>query len=308
MSQITFSVIINCKNSEKYIRESVRSVLDQSFQDFELIIIDNNSSDSTSEIINSVNDLRIRYFNTKCDLSLGSARNFGISKANGSFIGFLDSDDFWHSKKLEKSLAQFNRKEIVFSYSNVNYFNEKESFKLYGESNSFSKRIFNDLLINYNLCISSCIFSKDFLKRLDYYFDSQLEVCEDYDFFLRLSHLGDVKYTNEVLVNYRIHSNNLTKIKRLLFFKEKEKIINSLYLNFVIDSKSLNRLLSSNKIDEAKYFWKQNKTKDAISLALKVKQLNFSSKFFYLVLFLFKYKFVLQVYSLFKTKKIDIEV
>ena len=308
MNKTIFSVIINCKNSEKYIKEAVNSVLNQSFEDFEIIIIDNNSIDSTADIINSLNDLRIKYFNTNIDLNLGDARNFGLTKSVGKFIGFLDSDDLWHNRKLEKSFLQLNNKDTVFAYSNVNYFNEKESFKLYPKYKSFSKNIFNDLLTNYNLCISSCIFSRIFLNKMNTFFDPNLEVCEDYDFFLRLSNLGLVKYTDEVLVNYRIHSTNLTKTKRLLFFKEKEFIINKLNLLFGLESKILKHLLLFNRLDEAKYFWKQDKIRKAINLLRKNKHLSLALKLFYSVIFCFNYSFILRVYSLFKHKKIDMEV
>ena len=308
MNKTIFSVIINCKNSEKYINEAVNSVLNQSFEDFEIIIIDNNSIDSTSDIINSLNDLRIKYFNTNIDLNLGDARNFGLNKSVGKFIGFLDSDDLWHNRKLEKSFLQLSNKDTVFAYSNVNYFNEKENFKLYPKNKSFSKNIFNDLLINYNLCISSCIFSRFFLNKMKSFFDPNLEVCEDYDFFLRLSNLGLVNYTDEVLVSYRIHSANLTKTKRLLFFKEKELIINKLNLLFGLESRILKHLLLFNKLDEAKFFWKQDKIRKAINLLRKNKHLSLPLKLFYSFIFCFKYSFILRVYSLFKHKKIDMEL
>ena len=113
MTDITFSVIINCKNSEKYLKEAVDSVLDQSYENFEIIIVDNNSKDSTSKIIKSLGDFRIKYFKLNNSLSLGEARNFGLKNSNGKFIGFLDSDDFWHCEKLEKSLIQFNNDQIA---------------------------------------------------------------------------------------------------------------------------------------------------------------------------------------------------
>ena len=308
MTDITFSVIINCKNSEKYLKEAVDSVLDQSYENFEIIIVDNNSKDSTSKIIKSLGDFRIKYFKLNNSLSLGEARNFGLKNSNGKFIGFLDSDDFWHCEKLEKSLIQFNNDQIALVYSNVNYFNEKDSFQLYSNLKPFSKFIFNDIINNYNLCISSCVFSRMYLNKMDQLFDLNLEVCEDFDFFLRLSRLGEADYIDEVLVNYRIHSNNLTKTKRLLFFEEKEYVINKLISQFQLKQKMVKSLFFENKLDKAKYYWKTNKNNRAIKLILKSSPSNHLLKMFYFILFLFRYNFILKVYSLFKYKNLDIEI
>lgn len=306
MTDITFSVIINCKNSEKYLKEAVDSVLDQSYENFEIIIVDNNSKDNTSKIIQSIVDPRIKYFKLNKDLSLGEARNFGILNSNGKYIAFLDSDDFWHKEKLKKSLDQFINNKIALTYSNVNYFNENSSFNLYTGFSSFSKNIFEDLLKTYNLCISSCVFNRIHINKMDYLFDPKLEVCEDLDFFLRLSNLGSANYVDEVLVYYRIHSNNLTKTKRLLFFKEKDYIFQKLAKNF--SSKILKNLFFKNKLDKAKYFWKIDKNKESIKIILNSDAPNIFVKYFFSGLFLFKYSFILKIYSFFYSKKIDIEI
>ena len=306
MTDITFSVIVNCKNSEKYLKEAVDSVLDQSYENFEIIIVDNNSKDNTSKIIQSIVDPRIKYFKLNKDLTLGEARNFGILNSNGKYIAFLDSDDFWHNEKLKKSLSQFINNKIALAYSNVSYFNENSSFNLYSGLSSFSKIIFEDLLKNYNLCISSCVFNRIHINKLDYLFDPKLEVCEDLDFFLRLSNLGFANYVDEVLVYYRIHSNNLTKRKRLLFFKEKEYIFKKLAKNF--RPKILKNLFFENELDKAKYFWKIDKNKESIKIILNSDAPNIFFKSFFSGLFLFKYSFILKIYSFFKNKKIDIEI
>ena len=306
MPDITFSVIINCKNSEKYLKEAVDSVVNQSYEIFEIIIIDNNSKDNTSKIIQSIVDPRIKYFKLNKDLTLGEARNFGILNSNGKYIAFLDSDDFWHKEKLKKSLSQFINNKIALAYSNVSYFNENSSFNLYSGLPSFSKIIFEDLLKNYNLCISSCVFDRIHINKMDYLFDPKLEVCEDLDFFLRLSNLGFANYADEILVYYRIHSNNLTKRKRLLFFKEKEDIFKKLAKNF--SSKILKNLFFENELDKAKYFWKIDKNKESIKIILNSDAPNIFVKYFFSGLFLFKYSFILKIYSFFKKKKIDIEI
>lgn len=308
MPNILFSVIINCKNSEEYLEIAIQSVLNQSFKKFELIIVDNNSNDKTEIICKSFYDARIRYFNTKKNLNLGEARNFGIKKAKGNYIGFLDSDDYWNKDKLKKTLNQFKYKNVVFAYSNVNYFNNILTSKLYSNVAPFSKNIYHDLLKNYNLCISSCVINSNYVGQLTHLFDNNLEVCEDFDFFIRLSYMGNVNYINDVLVNYRIHSNNLTKTKRFLFFEEKNLIIKKLNSSLDIEPTLYNRLLCKNDLDKSKYLWKINKNQDAINQIFNSRFLKYSYKIFYSILFLFNYNFIKKIYSFFKNKKIDIDI
>ncbi|HBC5517211.1 TPA: glycosyltransferase family 2 protein, partial [Proteus mirabilis] len=98
------SIIMPCFNSEKYISEAIESVLKQTYSNFELIIIDDNSTDSTLKIINSFRDNRITIISFDENQGAGVARNKGIEVANGRFIAFLDSDDLWSKNKLEAQI------------------------------------------------------------------------------------------------------------------------------------------------------------------------------------------------------------
>ena len=161
---IKFSVIVNCKNSQEYLKDCLDSILNQSYEHFELIIIDNNSIDSTFEIINTFDDERIKYFNTKKDLSLSAARNIGIKFSTGSYIGFLDSDDLWHKNKLKETRKTIDLYDSSIIYSNVIYFNEKQSQKHYSINKPFNSNIFEQQCKNYDLCFSSCIINRLYLK------------------------------------------------------------------------------------------------------------------------------------------------
>ena len=89
------SIIINCFNGERFLREAIDSVIAQTYSNWELIFWDNQSTDSTANIVRSYHDDRIRYFYAPEHTSLGEARNLALEKANGVYIGFLDSDDKW---------------------------------------------------------------------------------------------------------------------------------------------------------------------------------------------------------------------
>ena len=304
--KIKFSVIVNCKNSQEYLKDCLDSILNQSYEDFELIIIDNNSIDSTFKIINTFNDERIKYFNTKKDLSLGAARNLGIRHSSGSYIGFLDSDDLWHKNKLEETRKTIELYDSSIIYSNVSYFNEKKSQKLYSNDKSFNSNIFEQQIESYNLCISSCIINKFYLLKLDFYFDEKLEVCEDYDLFLRLLMQQSASYIPEVLTRYRIHQNNLTKKKRFLFFEERNFVVERLKKVYHLSDFLYNRMINQILFDKCIAFWKEKNNFKALSLLIFNSKLNIYKKVYYSLIFLIPYKLVSPLFEILKLKEIDI--
>jgi len=304
--EIKFSVIVNCKNSQEYLNDCLESILNQSHKNFELIIIDNNSIDSTFNIINTFNDERIKYYNTERDLSLGAARNLGIKYSTGSYIGFLDSDDLWHKNKLEETRKTIELYDSSIIYSNVSYFNEKKSQKLYSNDKSFNSNIFEQQIESYNLCISSCIINKFYLLKLDFYFDEKLEVCEDYDLFLRLLMQQSASYIPEVLTRYRIHQNNLTKKKRFLFFEERNFVVERLKKVYHLSDFLYNRMINQILFDKCIAFWKEKNNSKAISLLLHKINFNFFKKGAYLFAFIFPYNTVVSIYKIFNTKNLDI--
>ena len=115
------SVIINCYNSEKFLKQCIKSVLSQTYKNWEIIFFDNNSSDQSVKILNSFIDKRIKFFNNKKrnHLKLYKARNLAINKANGEYITFLDTDDMWKKNKLEKQIKLIVKDpDIKIIYSN----------------------------------------------------------------------------------------------------------------------------------------------------------------------------------------------
>ena len=158
------SVVINCRNSEEFLKECIDSVVNQSYQNIEIIFVDNQSTDNTSKIIKSYKDSRINYFKTPNFMTLGGARNIGLNHAKGVFISFLDSDDIWDKNKLLYSIPVINN-DIEMVYSDVIYFNKTNSFNLYGRRIPYQGDCFEELVEDYNLCLSSCIFTKNIVSK-----------------------------------------------------------------------------------------------------------------------------------------------
>ena len=126
------SIIMNCRNGEKYLKQSIKSILCQSFHNWELIFWDNKSIDNSKKILFTFKDKRIKYFYSNKNIKLYEARNKAIKKASGKYITFLDVDDFWKKKKLENQLRIFKKDDSInFIYSNYFvYYNKTKKKKI----------------------------------------------------------------------------------------------------------------------------------------------------------------------------------
>ena len=116
------SIIINCHNSEKFLKETLNSVLSQTYKNWELIFYDNKSTDNSYNIFKSFKDNRFKYFKSKNFKKLGEARREALKKSKGDYITFLDSDDIWKKNKLKIQLKYFDDKRDWFYYFKFGFF------------------------------------------------------------------------------------------------------------------------------------------------------------------------------------------
>ena len=214
------SVIMNCYNGEKYLREAIKSVINQTYKNWEIIFWDNQSKDKSSKILKSFKDKRIKYFRSKNFSKLYKARNLAISKAKGKFISFLDVDDYWINTKLEKQINLLKKeKNLILVYSNVFILNNSnKSYKLFAKDTLPSGKITQNLLNNYRMPIISTILKKSIFEKIK--FKSNYEIIGDFDFFTKLSLKGLFGPIQEPLAYYRIHEKNISRTKIDLFIKE----------------------------------------------------------------------------------------
>jgi glycosyltransferase involved in cell wall biosynthesis len=297
------SVIINCRNSEKFLKECIDSVVNQSYKNLEIVIVDNHSTDNTKSIVGSYEDERIKYFYTKSHLSLGAARNVALEKSNGKFIAFIDSDDIWEKNKILNTVKKF-KEGTGLVYSDVKYFNETKSFRLYSHRNIYTGNCFKDLLCDYNLCMSSCVVSNTIIKKYNIKFDKDLKVCEDLDFFLKIAYVSKLDYVDEILTNYRIHESNLSSRYLDLFYEEYTDTINNLVNFYSLEKKQFIKALEFNYINKSKFLWKQKKIKEAFSELGNIKVLLFY-RLFYSILMIVPYTVVSFIYKPFSKVKIE---
>ena len=113
------SVIMNCFNGEVFMSEAIKTVLSQTYLNWELIFWDNQSKDRSAEIFKSFNDKRLKYYYSDKHTSLYNARNLAIKKSNWEFISFLDVDDLWEKNKLEQQMHFFSNPEVDVVFSNL---------------------------------------------------------------------------------------------------------------------------------------------------------------------------------------------
>lgn len=273
------SVVINCYNGEKYLKDSVNSVFSQSYLKWEIIFIDNCSNDSSSEILFSFNDKRIRYFKTEKKLSLGEARNFALKKVNGELIAFLDVDDIWEPEKLNNTIIYFESDPKI-GLVHSNYLNFWQGG--FSVANSKTKSEYEDfkyLLINYKVGMSAAVIRKSILDTYDIAFNNNFSLVEDFDFFLKIAFFSNVYYTSNILVKYRIHSESLT-LKNLNKWSEEFEILKTELQNLLKNrayefKKELKwieiRAINSNIL----YLIKDNNKKSASYLIIKNSRLSF---------------------------------
>ena len=137
-NQPLVSIIMNCFNGEKYLKNAIDSVILQTYKSWELIFWDNQSKDQSARIFKNYKDKRLKYYSSESHVEiLNKARNSALKKANGDFIAFLDTDDWWVKEKLEKLIPLFNDSEVGLVYGNVWIFFEKKP-----KSGSDSTRLF----------------------------------------------------------------------------------------------------------------------------------------------------------------------
>ena len=119
------SIITPCYNSEKYISDAIQSVINQDYQKWEMIIVDDCSNDKSTEIIQKFlnQDNRIKLIHLSENRGAGYCRNYAINQSTGQYYAFLDSDDIWFKNKISKQINFMNKNNIAFSYCSYNFIN-----------------------------------------------------------------------------------------------------------------------------------------------------------------------------------------
>jgi glycosyltransferase involved in cell wall biosynthesis len=222
------SVIMNCYNGEEYLNHSIRSLISQTYNNWELIFWDNHSNDNSKNIVKSFKDPRIKYFFSKKYQSLHVARNRALKKCTGNYIAFLDTDDFWDKSKLNTQLKELEKKKTVMLYSNCWLLNENTFLKKKKITTKIlpSGFIFLKNLRNYCIPLCTIVINHSFLKKNKLKFNESYNIIGDYDLVMRIALKNKIFSIQKPLATYRIHPKSYSINNKLMLLEEKLKWIN----------------------------------------------------------------------------------
>jgi glycosyltransferase involved in cell wall biosynthesis len=205
------SIIMNCFNGERYLHQAIKSILEQSYQNWEIVFWDNKSTDNSEKIFKSYHDSRFHYYYSEKHTFLYEARNYALSKCNGEFIAFLDVDDIWFPKKLSIQIALFNDVAVGLSCGNYIKINERKKKDISTKQRYHSLPsgdVLNYIFDDYFVHISTLMIRRKALNELEYSFDSRFKHIGDLDIIVRLCYRWKLASVQEPISSYRWHQNN----------------------------------------------------------------------------------------------------
>ena len=275
MNNIKFSVIIPTYNRALKLRKCINSIIVQTYHNWEAIIVDNYSEDETESIVNSYNDNRIRYIKNHNYGIISISRNKALDVARGEWICFLDSDDYWHPKKLESILPYINSFDLVY-HGYIKNFRDK-SKSIFQKNKCYFYDV-KDPSVPYVLqrgdpfnpsC--TCI-SKNIIGKTRFSEDKSLIAVEDYDFFLQLLEKNiKIKFLKKALTYYDVSGCSHDGKSH-----ERDRLISGKWSHKLNDSQKV-ELKIQESLREANDLWQNENYEDAIKLlkeSLKTKILS----------------------------------
>ncbi len=210
------SVIIPVYNSMSFLPQTLESVFNQSYKDFEVIIVNDGSTDGINRWITEITDSRVKYISQQ-NQGLSVARNTGIANAKGMYLAFLDADDLWHPMKLEKQVDILDKNpEVGLVYSWVASVDERGNIKgkirkNYAEGNVWHKIIEHNIIE----CGSNPMIRRICFEKLGN-FDPKIAYAQGWQMWLKIAACYHFKVIKEPLVYYRAHSGNYSKKWQLM--------------------------------------------------------------------------------------------
>lgn len=238
------SVIIPTYNRASIIERAIQSVLKQSYRNLEIIVVDDASKDNTNEIVRNIKDNRLIYKYHEKNKGPSSARNTGIKAASGEYISFQDSDDVWHTQKLEKQMNYILNKPTLKScvvYSRILRLENNKKTNIPSESVERKEgNIYRYLLKGNFIAMPSIVVHRGCFNKTGL-FDEELKILEDWDLILRLSKYFRFEYINEPLV-ISYHTPKGVNSNYAELGKALEKILLKNYEDYKSDKKILAKM------------------------------------------------------------------
>jgi glycosyltransferase involved in cell wall biosynthesis len=262
-SSPTVTVVIPCYNLGAYVSEAVQSVLDQTYQDFEIVLIDDGSTDSaTRHLFASYRRPRTRILRTE-NQGLARTRNLGIREAAGRYVSFLDADDLWYPQHLELQSGRMRAEGRAFSFSDFHRTSDParpgEGMHA-GYSHLAEGKVFTNLLRENFVPTSSAIVRKDLLAETGL-FKPQLRGGQDFDLWLRIARRAEFTWLRPCLVFLRHHEGNISSSSNYPYMNVRlwEEILREHADCDPADRRYLRRRLGSEEYSTGRYAIREQK-------------------------------------------------
>ena len=292
------SIILPSYNCAAFLPHSIGTILSQTYNSYEIIVIDDGSTDNTKEVLYPFMQ-RIKYIRLEQNKGLPTARNIGIRSAQGKYIAFIDADDLWLPEKLQTDIEYFEtHPEVSMVYSkHINIDEKGDDLNGNTKKQLPSGNIFTQLFSEQNFIITSSVVVRKEVFETTGLFDEQLFNCQDWDMWLRIAFHFKVAGINKPLVKYRHNPHSLSK-NRNNVLKYQKIIIDKIYNKFKdkengIHEKLYKKRLASHYAKAGRYYLRigdKNRANENFGLSLKNAPLNFRSLRYYLCTFFHKSK------------------
>lgn len=276
-----FSIVIPIFNKEKFIARTLQSVLSQTFGDYEILIVNDGSTDSSREIIMAFNDSRIRYFQQQ-NSGVSSARNFGIASAKSNYIAFLDADDFWYPDYLANVQLMISRHPEQKIFSTAYEIETADTvypvrYSVQNNSEVVVVDYFDASQRESILWTSSAVFDKAVFADVGV-FDPEIRVGEDIDLWIRMGLKYRIVFSPKVLARYTYDAKSLTKNLQLTvaeanFSKFSELEPTNPKLKKYLDRNRFSLAIKAKLLNDRKLFEKFYREIDLIGIGVKKKVL-----------------------------------
>lgn len=232
-NKILFSIIIPTYNRADFIKKSMESVLNQTYPYFELIVVDDGSTDNTEEVVKSIADTRVQYYKKKNE-ERGAARNYGFSKSSGDYIVFFDSDDLLYPHHL-KSAYDLILKNAHPKWFHLGYEIKSDNNQLLKIENAIRINPNLDLIKGNFLSCNAVFLSADIAKKFPFNQDRNMAALEDWDLWLRIAS----KY--KIILSDQITSSIINHTNRSVLITDKSKLEKrfEVFLNNILSNESI---------------------------------------------------------------------
>lgn len=223
----TVSIVMNCHNGAKYLREAIDSIYAQHYQDWEIVFFDNASTDSSAAIAKEY-DSRLKYILNRSLVPLGAARKLAVEHAVGEWVAFLDTDDKWYPNKLSEQLSALKNTEYIACYAGIREITPggekiRDVYPMHSSGN-----VLEGLLHQFDVNMVTPMFRKEIVCELGINFDPEITASEEYNLFVRISAKGKFLVQHKLLGEYRVSYGSLTDRQKAFWAKERRYTLNCL--------------------------------------------------------------------------------